>query len=77
MEKPDEEIAKPDFKETYGILIENISVEQPHHKRIYYPIYLSRRFFYMCTIVLFSSHALLQISFIILTTILVHLPTHS
>lgn len=69
METPDKEIATPEFKETYGMLIENIPEKEPYHKRIYYPIYLFRRFIYMCVIVLFFEYPLFQIWTIILTTV--------
>jgi hypothetical protein len=65
IETSEQQIATTEFKETYGILVESILPTHPYLKRIYYPLYLFRRFTFMCIIALIPDYLIVQVSLVI------------
>ena len=70
IETLDEDIEKAEYKQNFGILVENIPLKDRYIKRLYYPFYIFRRFVYMCVIVLFAKYPMFQLWFLTIVTIL-------
>lgn len=60
-ETPNVEMRKPCFDKKFGIVRENIEVENPISIRAYYPLYLVRRFLYAFILAALHEYPKLQL----------------